>query len=91
MGSGENAIPRPLASPPLAQKTALIKGGHTRHRSGARPGVSRSQSYESIENRNRTIVNEELCLEVSNYVCEVFKEDISDRAQARKFLWEFFD
>lgn len=91
MSSGENTMPRPLASPLLAPKAVQIKGGHTGHRSVGRSDAGHPRAYESIQGRDRTISKEKQRNEISLFVCEIFKEDLSDRAQARKFLWEFFD
>ena len=86
MGFGQDSEPRPVASPPLARK-----GGRSGHRSRGPSGAGPSESYVTVQYRERAIAKEEVHSEIPNIVSEVFKEEISYRAQARKFLWEFFD
>ncbi|MFP5235041.1 MAG: hypothetical protein ACLGSD_03995 [Acidobacteriota bacterium] len=39
----------------------------------------------------QTILKNEGGTELGDIVNEIFKEELSDRAQARRYLWEFFD
>lgn len=86
MGSGQDATPRPVASPPLARK-----GEHSGHRPRGPSGASSQENYVTVQYRERALAQEEIHSEIPNIVSEVFKEELSYRAQARKFLWEFFD
>jgi hypothetical protein len=91
MGSGDLSIPRPSASPPLAPKATSAKGKRTGRRLRERPEAGPSQQKVIIRHRNYFI--EERNGEVLNAACacEIFREEVSERAMARKFMWEFFD
>ena len=86
MGSGHQSQPRPVAQPPLARK-----GGQFAYRPSGRSAASPPESYVAIQYRAQAISKEEVHGEIPNIVSEVLKEELSYRAQARKFLWEFFD
>lgn len=86
MGSGQDAKPRPVASPPLARKSRYA-GNRPRGRSE----VSSPESSVTVQYRECAFTTEEVHSEIPNIVTEVIKEELSYRAQARKFLWEFFD
>ena len=86
MGSSENSTLGPLASPPPAGK-----GGRSEHRLRGRPAANRTQPSLTLQDRSRGVSSKGRHGEISEIVCELFREDLSYRAQARKFLWEFFD
>lgn len=86
MGSGEYSMLRPLAPQPLAVEDRR-SGIGLRGRSGANRGESSvTHSRHSCGNSSQ-----ERLSDISDIVCDLFREDLSNRAQARKFLWEFFD
>jgi hypothetical protein len=91
MGTGENSKPTPLASQPLAKKMIQKKDEPARHRPRHRPETGGAQCHVAIESVENAIWEEKLQSGNPNFVSEIFKEEISYRAQARKFLWEFFD
>ena len=41
--------------------------------------------------RETTTLEQDLSTEIADIVSEIFKEDLADRRQARRYLWEFFD
>lgn len=86
MDTGQDSKPRPTASPPLARK-----GGRSVHRSSERSGSGPAEIHLKGACHDRVIAKKEVQREIPNILCEVFREEISYRAQARKFLWEFFD
>lgn len=86
MGSGQDSKPLPVASPPLARK-----GGHAAHRPRTRSAASPPENFVAVEYRELSVVKDELHSEIPNILSEVFKEELSYRSQARRFLWEFFD
>ena len=91
MGSGENSKPTPLASQPLAQMIARTKGESARRRPRRRPQGGGSQFHAAIQTVEGAAWEGKLRSDIPSFISEVFKEEISYRAQARKFLWEFFD
>lgn len=86
MSSGEYPTFRPLASQPLAPNGRRLGVG-LRGRSGA----YRAEPSVTHQRHGCGISNQERLSDISDIVCEVFKEDLYNRVQARKFLWEFFD
>lgn len=86
MDTGQGSKSRPAASPPLARQ-----GEHSAHRPGSRSGAARPDRHVTIHYGGRAIAKEQAHSEISNFVSEIFKEELSYRVQARKFLWEFFD
>jgi len=83
MGSSEASMPALLSSPPLRQDSP----------SGCRAcrkGAKRQQANGKVQCRDRVISIDELDCDPAN-IAAIFKEDLSERATARKFLWEFFD
>jgi hypothetical protein len=86
MSSGENPMLRPLASQPLAPND-LSTGVGLRGRAGA----NRAECSVTYSHYGCRISNQERLSNISDIVCEIYKEDLANRAQARKFLWEFFD
>jgi hypothetical protein len=86
MDSGQDSKPRPLASPPLARM-----GEHSAHKPRGRSGTSRLEDHLTIAYRDRAIAKKDVQSEILILESEIFKEELSYRAQARKFLWEFFD
>lgn len=91
MGSGENSRPAPLASPPLAKKDVHTEGEPVHHRPRRAPGDSGSLSHAATPIRKAKFWEDKQQKAVPISVSEVFREELSYRAQARKFLWEFFD
>lgn len=85
MGS-QDSKPQPAASPPLARH-----GERSVRRPRSRPSAGRAESYVTVEYSDSAIAQKGLRGENPNFVSEIFKEELSYRAQARKFLWEFFD
>lgn len=85
MNSAENAM-----SPPLSSSPPVRKAG-TSGRRPCRPRTTRPQPDRNLQHRDRGISVEELNCEPLTVVCEVFKYELPLRAQARRFLWEFFD
>lgn len=86
MNSGELSRPGPLASQPLARK-----GAQSGHGSRARLKGNRPQTCAVVQHHELSLSMEQLNNETPIITCEIFKEDVSYRAQSRKFLWEFFD
>lgn len=91
MGSGENSRPAPLASPPLAKKEVQTEGEPVHHRPRRPSAGGRSQSHVAIQFRKTRFWEDKQHEAIPISVSEVFREELSYRAQARKFLWEFFD
>lgn len=86
MDSGKVSKPQPAASPPLAG-TGRLSG----HRSRSRSPEVRPESSVSFQYYEHVSTTEELNSDFPEIVSEIFKEDLTYRALARKFLWEFFD
>lgn len=74
-----------MFSPPPARKCGSSA------RRPLRSETSRSQSNAHVSGVNGAVSVEGLRRETPNIVCEIFREDIAYRSQARNFLWEFFD
>lgn len=87
MSSTKDVALRPWASPPLATQRGLRSGSYLR----AQSETMSVRSSAIGPDRGFEIPNGELTSEITDVVFDIFKEDRSDRAQARKFLWEFFD
>jgi hypothetical protein len=85
MGSGENSTLRPLASQPLAENDSRFGCGLRRW------GANRAELSVTHQHHGSGISDEAWPSDISHIVYEFYKEDVSNRAQARKFLWEFFD
>jgi hypothetical protein len=85
MGS-QDSKPQPAVSPPLARH-----GEHPSRRPRSRPGAGRPENYVTVEYSDRAFAEKGAHGEITNIVSEIFKEELTYRAQARKFLWEFFD
>jgi hypothetical protein len=86
MDTGQGSNPRPSASSP-----SLRQGGHPAHARRSLPQASRPEKRVTVHYGGRAIAKEEVHSEISNFVSEIFKEELSYKVQARKFLWEFFD
>lgn len=80
MRSGEQPMPEPLNSAPLAA-----------YRLYGRSQANIVEVSAFLQYREQTTLNGDLNSEIDDIVHEIFKEDLSDRAQARQYLWEFFD
>ena len=85
MGSQDSKL-QPAASPPLARH-----GERSARRPRSRPVAARPESHVTVEYRDRAFEQRGVHGEITSIVSEIFKEELSYRAQARKFLWEFFD
>lgn len=92
MRSGGHAKPRLAASPPSAHGDVL-KGVQSGSRLHDRSGNRLAQRRATIFSQSYAISTAELSSEILTLACagEIFREDLSERAQARKFMWEFFD
>jgi hypothetical protein len=84
MNSSDTAMPPPLAAPLLVRQEAPSR------RRPFRPRSNRPQRDGKLPYRVRAISIEELDCDPVN-IAEIFKEELSYRAQARRFLWEYFD
>lgn len=85
MGSQDSKL-QPAASPPLARH-----GERSARRPRTRPAAPRHENYMTVEYSDRALAQRGVHGEMTSIVSEIFKEELSYRAQARKFLWEFFD
>lgn len=81
MNSSETTMPPPLSAQPLSRQAA---------RRPYRPRRNRPQLNGKFQYRIHAISIEELDCDPVN-IAEIFKEELSYRAQARRFLWEYFD
>jgi hypothetical protein len=82
MDSSETSLPPPLVNlPRTGESEAIVLRTY-------RLGANRPQPNA---NRQNSVSNGALKPEFPNIVYEIFKEDLSKRVQARRFLWEFFD
>jgi hypothetical protein len=94
MSSGDVSRPGPSGSQPLAREHGHTKPGRSEQRRRDRTPGSRPQTgvtvqrFESISSTQET---QELRSEFPSVISEIVKEDLTYRAQARRFLWEFFD
>jgi hypothetical protein len=91
MGSGEIFGARQTASPPKAVEANPAKGGGARRRPRYRSGTV--SSPQSVTVQYSSSITQELNNELLNAACacEILQEELSERALARKFMWEFFD
>lgn len=80
MSSAKQPMPEPLGSAPLAGYP--IDGWWP---------ANAVQASAFLQYRQQTTTNGDLGSEIGDIVYEIFKEERSDRAQARQYLWEFFD
>jgi len=84
MSANESSKPPPSTSPLRAEQ---------RERSGrrpCRPVANRTHPIGTLQYWGHVISIAELDCDPAT-IADIFKEDVSYRAQARRFLWEFFD
>jgi len=84
MGSNEVTMPALLTSPPPAGQN-----DGSASRSGQQ-AANRPQVTGKVQCRDRVISTDGIDCDPAN-ITDIFKEDLIYRAQARRFLWEFFD
>lgn len=80
MRSGEPSRPEPLSPAPLACHRLLGQ---------SQPDGIRASAF--LEYGQQIKLKGNLSSDLGDIVHDIFKEDLLDRAQARRYLWEFFD
>jgi len=84
MSARESSKPPPSALPLRAEQCE-----HSGRRQ-CRPLPNRAHPLGSLQYWGHSISIVELDCDPAS-IADIFKEDVSYRAQARRFLWEFFD
>lgn len=84
MNPNNEAMPPPTASLPLDCRCASLM------QRWCPPGAKSTESNEGFPLWKCLISIAEVDCDPVN-IAEIFKEEISYRAQARRFLWEYFD
>ncbi|HEV2325642.1 MAG TPA: hypothetical protein VGS10_16950 [Terracidiphilus sp.] len=67
------------------------KGESARRRPRRLPEAGGSQFHAAMQTIESAAWQGKVRSDIPSFISEVFKEELSYRAQARKFLWEFFD
>jgi len=91
MSSGDVSRPGPSGSQPLAREHGHTKPGRSEQRRRDRMPGSRPQTGVTVQHFESISSTEELRSEFPSVMSEIVKDDLTYRAQARRFLWEFFD
>lgn len=93
MSSVATSKSRQSASQPLSHQVIQADGGGAGRRTRGQSAISRLPQCVTIYYRDDGISSQEPNNDVLNYACacEIFREEISERAQAHKFMWEYFD